>query len=70
VDELSMNALSIPVIKRIVRLATLEECQDVAGHALELGTVEAVNSYMASFMAKRFPEVFMFGRDLIGSGVA
>jgi len=67
VDELSMNALSIPVVKRIVRLATLEECHEYASQALSLGTAEAVNSFTASMMARRFPEVFMFGRDLAAS---
>ncbi len=67
VDELSMNALSIPVVKRIVRLATLEECQEYATQALSLGTPEAVNSYTTSVMARRFPEVFLFGRDLATS---
>ena len=64
VDELSMNALAVPVIKRIVRHASMEEAQEFARHALQYGTVEEVNAYVTSIMAKRFPEVFMFGREL------
>lgn len=67
VDELSMNALAIPVVKRIVRLSTLEESQEYARQALKLGTVEAVNAYVYGVMARRFPEVFMFGRELASS---
>ncbi len=64
VDELSMNALAIPVVKRIVRHASMEEAQEFARHALQYGTVDEVNSYVTGIMAKRFPEVFMFGREL------
>ncbi|MGQ9920192.1 MAG: phosphoenolpyruvate--protein phosphotransferase [Desulfobacca sp.] len=64
VDELSMNALAIPVVKRIVRHASMEEAQEFARHALQYGTVAEVNAYVTGIMAKRFPEVFMFGREL------
>jgi phosphotransferase system enzyme I (PtsI) len=64
VDELSMNALAIPVVKRIVRHASMEEAQDFARQALQHGTVEEVNAYVTGVMARRFPEVFMFGREL------
>jgi len=64
VDELSMNALAVPVVKRIVRHASMEEAQEFARHALQYGTVEEVNAYVTGIMAKRFPEVFMFGREL------
>jgi phosphoenolpyruvate-protein phosphotransferase (PTS system enzyme I) len=64
VDELSMNALAIPVVKRIVRHASMEEAQDFARQALQHSTVEEVNAYVTGVMAKRFPEVFMFGREL------
>jgi phosphotransferase system enzyme I (PtsI) len=64
VDELSMNALAIPVVKRIVRHASMEEAQDYARQALQHSTVEEVNAYVTGVMARRFPEVFMFGREL------
>ena len=64
VDELSMNVPAIPVVKRLVRMATLKESQEIARQTLQLETVEAVNSYVTQVMARRFPEVFMFGREL------
>ncbi|MBM4287840.1 MAG: phosphoenolpyruvate--protein phosphotransferase [Deltaproteobacteria bacterium] len=64
VDELSMNALAIPVVKRIVRHASMEEAQEFARQALQHGSVEEVNAYVTGVMAKRFPEVFIFGREL------
>ncbi|MDD3579457.1 MAG: phosphoenolpyruvate--protein phosphotransferase [Desulfobacca sp.] len=67
VDELSMNVPSIPVVKRIVRIATLAEAKEFAHQALQLGSIDAVTSYVTNFMARRFPEVFMFGRELVNS---
>ena len=67
VDELSMNVTSIPVVKRIVRMATLEEAKEFANQVLQLGSIDAVTSLVTNFMARRFPEVFMFGRELVNS---
>ncbi len=64
VDELSMNALAIPVVKRIIRHSTMEEFQEFARQALHHQTFEDVNAYVTGVMARRFPEVFMFGREL------
>lgn len=64
VDELSMNAQAIPVVKRIIRQATLEEAQDIARQVLERSTPEDVTAYVHGVMARRFPEVFLFGREL------
>ncbi|MFP3866761.1 MAG: phosphoenolpyruvate--protein phosphotransferase [Desulfobacteraceae bacterium] len=67
VDELSMNVPSIPVVKRMVRMATLAEAKEFAHQALQLRSIEAVASYVTNFMSYRFPEVFMFGRELVNS---
>lgn len=64
VDELSMNAQAIPVVKRIIRQATLEEAQDIARQVLKFSTAEEVNAFVRGVVAKRFPEVFLFGREL------
>ncbi|HWR60803.1 MAG TPA: phosphoenolpyruvate--protein phosphotransferase [Clostridia bacterium] len=44
-DEYSMNAASIPVIKNILRKASYEKAREVAAHALELSTPEEVLEY-------------------------
>lgn len=67
VDELSMNAPAIPVVKRIIRMTSLEESRHFARQALQLPSADAVNSYVASIMAQRFSEVFLFGRKLASS---
>ncbi len=44
-DEYSMNAASIPVIKNILRKVSYEQAKEIAGHAMELETPEEVLEY-------------------------
>jgi phosphotransferase system enzyme I (PtsI) len=44
-DEFSMNAPAIPVIKNIVRNISCNEAEAIANHALELETPEEVLQY-------------------------
>ncbi len=64
VNELSMNAMAIPVVKRVIRMTSLEEAREVARQALRRGTVEEVNDYVIGEMDRRFPDIFRFGRTL------
>jgi phosphotransferase system enzyme I (PtsI) len=64
VDELSMNAMAIPVAKRIIRLMTIEEARRITREVLHLMTVDEVNEYVAHEMNSRFPEIFRFGQNL------
>jgi phosphoenolpyruvate-protein phosphotransferase (PTS system enzyme I) len=64
VDELSMNPTSIPVVKRVIRMTSLDEARDIARQVMERPTVEEVNEYISREMDHRFPEIFRFGRPL------
>ena len=64
VGELSMNAVSIPMAKHIIRMITIEAARKIARHALRLVTVEEINDYVAQEMNRRFPEIYRFGRTL------
>jgi phosphotransferase system enzyme I (PtsI) len=44
-DEFSMSAASIPVIKSIIRNVSYEKAKEVAFHALELETPEEILEY-------------------------
>ncbi len=57
-NELSMNPHSIPIIKRIIRLATLEECREYLAQVMDLPTGEEVKSYLTQVLSRRFPEEF------------
>jgi len=64
VEEFSMNATAIPVVKRVIRLTSQKEARETAGRALGLHTVEEVNAYVTREMDRLFPEIFRFGRPL------
>lgn len=57
-DELSMNAVSIPRVKNILRRCTRKEAEEVAAHALTYPTAQDVESYLKSVIAARFSDSF------------
>jgi phosphotransferase system enzyme I (PtsI) len=62
-DELSMNHLAIPRIKKIIRESTLEESKVVLKKALTFNTASEVRSYVNDYMVKRFPDEFKAEED-------
>ncbi len=66
VDELSMNHMAIPLVKKVIRLISYEEAKEMARQALEMITVEEINEFAAREMNRRFPEIFRFGSALAG----
>ncbi len=62
-DELSMNHLAIPRIKKIIRESTLEESKTVLKKAMSFNTASEVRSYVQDYMFKRFPEEFKAEED-------
>jgi phosphoenolpyruvate-protein phosphotransferase (PTS system enzyme I) len=67
VDELSMNHMSIPMVKKVIRLISYKEAKDMARQAMDMATVEEINEFAAQEMNRRFPEIFRFGSALAGS---
>ncbi len=51
-DEFSMSASSIPQVKKIIRSVTYQQAQDIANHALTLGTGAEIYSYVKSEIEK------------------
>jgi phosphotransferase system enzyme I (PtsI) len=47
-DEFSMNAVSIPAIKNIIRSISYEKAMEIAEQALELETPEEVLEYSSN----------------------
>ncbi|MEA3332369.1 MAG: phosphoenolpyruvate--protein phosphotransferase [Pseudomonadota bacterium] len=58
-DKLSMNAISIPHIKQIIRQSTFVEAREMLQEALKLETAAEVEAYVAREMNKRFSETFL-----------
>jgi phosphotransferase system enzyme I (PtsI) len=57
-DELSMTSVAIPRIKRLIRMATLEECQEYMHTVMRCRTTLEVQEFVEQVIIKRFPEVF------------
>jgi phosphoenolpyruvate-protein kinase (PTS system EI component) len=59
-----MNPMAIPVVKRIIRMTSLQEATELAEQALLKSTETEVNDFVTQKMNDRFPEIFRFGRPL------
>jgi phosphotransferase system enzyme I (PtsI) len=57
-DELSMNAVSIPKVKKILRRCSRSEAEILAAQVLSFSTADDVESYLQSRIATRFSESF------------
>ena len=57
VDELSMHALSIPRIKRVINHASLAEAQALAADIMRYGTAADVHRAVEEYMTIRYPGV-------------
>ncbi|WP_243373033.1 phosphoenolpyruvate--protein phosphotransferase [Geotalea sp. SG265] len=57
-DELSMNAVSIPRVKNILRRCTRKEAEAVAARAMTYATAQEAESYLKSVIAARFSDSF------------
>ncbi|MDP2992758.1 MAG: putative PEP-binding protein, partial [Deltaproteobacteria bacterium] len=59
-DELSMNPLSVPQAKRIIRMFTMEEANEVVNDILQFSTADEIHAYLKTKWAKRFTEEFLW----------
>lgn len=57
-DELSMNPLGIPRMKKIIQNSTLEESRALLDKVLPLHSATEVRDYVEHYMRQRFPEEF------------
>ncbi len=56
-DEFSMSASSIPLVKRVIRGTSAAECIELAENALKLKSYLEVEALVRSWMAGRFPSI-------------
>jgi len=57
-DELSMNPLGIPRMKKIIQNATLQESRELLNKVLAFNSATEIRDYVEHYMRKRFPEEF------------
>ena len=57
-DELSMNHLAIPRIKRIIQQSTLSESRELLKQAMSYNNAADVRAYVQDYMSDHFPDEF------------
>ena len=58
-DELSMNPLAIPRVKKIIRGATLKESKALLNKVMTFSSTAEIRAFVEAAMRKRFPEEFL-----------
>ena len=58
-DELSMNPLAIPRVKKIIRGATLKESKTLLNKVMTFSSTTEIRAFVEAAMRKRFPEEFL-----------
>ena len=58
IDELSMNALVIPRVKKIIRAVTMKECRKLADQVMSFNSASEIEFFVRDAMRKRFKDDF------------
>jgi phosphotransferase system enzyme I (PtsI) len=58
-DEFSMNPVSIPKVKKVLRMSRFEETRSLVEQLLQFATASEIEYFVRNWMAKRFPEDFI-----------
>jgi phosphotransferase system enzyme I (PtsI) len=59
VNELSMNPVAIPKVKKILRMARFEETRSLVEELFQFPTASEIECYVRNWMAERFPGDFV-----------
>jgi phosphotransferase system enzyme I (PtsI) len=58
-DELSMNPVCIPRVKKIIRSLSMQDCQSMLLQVLQMRHAEEIHQFVLEEMEKRLPEDFL-----------
>ena len=58
-DEFSMNPVSIPKVKKVLRISRFEETRALVEKVFQFSTASEIEFYIRSWMAERFPKDFI-----------
>lgn len=64
VDELSMAPSSIPLLRRMIRAATLEKAQTMLREAMSLTTADEIEHFVRRVMLERFGDILDAGAEI------
>jgi phosphoenolpyruvate-protein phosphotransferase (PTS system enzyme I) len=55
IDELSMNALAIPLVKKLIRSISMDECRELSWQAFQMYEAREIHNFLESWIMERFP---------------
>jgi len=58
IDELSMNPLAIPRVKKVIRGSTLKESKALLEKVMTFSSASEIREFVNNYMGERFPEEF------------
>jgi phosphotransferase system enzyme I (PtsI) len=58
-DEFSMNPVSIPKVKKLLRKSRFEETRSLVEQLFQFPTASEAECFVRNWMAKRFPDDFI-----------
>jgi phosphotransferase system enzyme I (PtsI) len=58
-DEFSMNPISIPKVKKVLRISRFEETRSLVEQLFRFSTASEIECYVRNWMAQRFPGDFI-----------
>jgi phosphotransferase system enzyme I (PtsI) len=56
IDELSMNAMAIPMVKKLIRSISMEEAADLTSQAFEMIEAKEIHNFLESWIRQKFPK--------------
>jgi len=58
-DEFSMNPVSIPKVKKVLRMSRFEETRSLVEQLFQFSTASEIEAFLRNWMVKRFPGEFI-----------
>ncbi|MDZ7266050.1 MAG: phosphoenolpyruvate--protein phosphotransferase [candidate division KSB1 bacterium] len=58
IDELSVNPIEVPRIKKIIRSITFQEAREVVQQVMEFATAREIHDYLKPYLRHRFKDLF------------
>ncbi|MEW6114919.1 MAG: putative PEP-binding protein, partial [Thermodesulfobacteriota bacterium] len=66
-NELSMNALSIPMIKKLIRSISMDECRDLTTRAFDMSDAQDIHLMLDEWIRQRFPHDYFVDQPQQGN---
>ncbi|MBI5251205.1 MAG: phosphoenolpyruvate--protein phosphotransferase [Desulfomonile tiedjei] len=63
IDELSMNALAIPMVKKLIRAISMDECRELTWQAFQMYEAREIHGLLESWITERFPKDYFIDQS-------